>query len=80
MKKFFKIEKSYAFEWNDLRAVIQVLNVILIMKYGLSIAWFGLAIAVFGLIKDFVTTRHINDIVMHSSGAVLNIYFLTLLT
>ena len=80
MKKFFKIEMPYKIEWNDLRAFIQVINVILIMRYGLSIAWFGLAIAGFGLVKDFLTTRHLNDIIMHSAGAVLNIYFLTLLT
>ena len=80
MKNFFKIETSYKFEWNDLRAIIQVINVILIMRFGLSIAWFGLAVAVFGLVKDFMTTRHINDIVMHFAGDILNIYFLTLLT
>lgn len=79
MKKFFKIEEPYRFEMNDLRACIQVLNVVLIMIFGLSVSWFGLALAVFGLIKDFTTDRHINGIVMHLSGAVLNIYFLTLL-
>ena len=31
MKKFFRIENPYEFEWNDLRAFITVLNVILIM-------------------------------------------------
>ena len=79
MKKFFKIEEPYRFEMNDLRACIQVLNVVLIMIFGLSVSWFGLALAVFGLIKDFTTDRHINGIIMHLSGAVLNIYFLTLL-
>lgn len=79
MKKFFRIETAYRFEMNDLRAVIQVINVALIMVYGLSIAWFGLALAVFGIIKDFLTDRHINGIVMHTASAVLNIYFLSLL-
>ena len=79
MKKFFNIETAYKFEMNDLRAAIQVVNVILIMIFGLSVSWFGLALAVFGLIKDFTTDRHINSIVMHTAGAVLNIYFLTLL-
>ena len=79
MKKFFNIETSYRFEMNDLRAVIQVINVILIMIFGLSVSWFGLALAVFGLIKDFATDRHINSIIMHTAGMVLNIYFLTLL-
>ena len=79
VKKFFGIEKPYRFEMNDLRAVIQILNVALIMIYGLCISWFGLALAVFGLVKDFATDRHINSILMHTAGAVLNIYFLTLL-
>lgn len=79
MRKFFNIETSYRFEMNDLRAVIQVINVILIMIFGLSVSWFGLALAVFGLIKDFATDRHINSITMHTASVVLNIYFLTLL-
>ncbi len=79
IKEFFNIDGKYKFEMNDLRAVIQVINVALIMMFGLSVSWFGLALAVFGLIKDFTTDRHINSIVMHLVGAVLNIYFLTLL-
>lgn len=79
MRKFFNIETPYHFEMNDLRAVIQVINVILIMIFGLSVSWFGLALAVFGLIKDFATDRHINSITMHTASMVLNIYFLTLL-
>ena len=79
MRKFFNIETSYRFEMNDLRAIIQVINVILIMIFGLSVSWFGLALAVFGLIKDFATDRHLNSITMHTASMVLNIYFLTLL-
>lgn len=79
IKNFFKIECPYKFEWNDLRAGIQLLNVILIMLFGLQVSWFGLAVALFGLVKDFSQNRHINDIVMHLSGVVLNVYFLTLL-
>lgn len=79
MKEFFGIETAYKFEWNDLRAFIQVANVILIMIYGLEVSWFGLAIAVFGLVKDCCQHRHINDMVLHLSGITLNIYFLTLL-
>lgn len=79
IKRFFRIETNYKFEMNDLRAIIQIINVALIMIYGLSIAWFGLAIAVAGLIKDFTTDRHINGIAMHSANIVLNLYFLNLL-
>ena len=79
MRKFFGIDGRYKFEWNDLRAFIQLLNVILIMIFGLSVSWFGLAIAIFGVVKDMSQHRHINDIIMHMSGVVLNVYFLTLL-
>jgi hypothetical protein len=79
IKNFFGIETAYKFEMNDLRCLIQVINVALIMVFGLSVAWFGLAVAICGLIKDFLTDRHINRIVMHLASAILNLYFLKLL-
>lgn len=79
MKEFFKITEPYKFEWNDLRCFITVINVILIMIYGLSIAWFGLAVACVGVIKDLTTDRRINGLLMHLSNVALNIYFLILL-
>lgn len=79
MKKFFGINESYRFEWNDLRAFITVVNVVLIMIYGLSIAWFGLAVAVIGIIKDLTVDRKINGLIMHLANVALNIYFLVML-
>lgn len=76
MKKFFNIEENYKFEWNDLRCFITVINVILIMIYGLSISWFGLAVAIVGIIKDLTTDRRVNGLLMHAANAILNIYFL----
>ena len=76
MKNFFRIESGYKFEWNDLRCFITVINVILIMMYGLSIAWFGLGVAVIGVIKDLTTDRRINGLIMHLANVSLNIYFL----
>jgi H+/gluconate symporter-like permease len=70
---------SYKFEWNDLRAIITVVNVLLIMRFGLSIAWFGLAVACLGLIKDITIDKRINGTIMHGANAILNIYFLSLL-
>ena len=78
MKDFFSINEPFRFEWNDLRAFIQLLNVILIMMFGLQISWFGLAIALFGLVKDISQHRHINDIILHLTGVILNIHFLLL--
>ena len=79
MREFFGITESYRFEWNDLRCGITILNVVLIMIFGLQVSWFGLAIAIFGVCKDLSQHRHINDVLMHLSSVVLNIYFLTLL-
>lgn len=79
MKQFFGIESAYRFEYNDLRALITIINVILIMKFGLSIAWFGLMVASIGLLKDIVLDRHINGMVMHFANVVLNLFFLTCL-
>lgn len=76
MKKFFNIEGGYKFEWNDLRCFITVINVVLVMIYGLSISWFGLAVAVAGIIKDLTTDRRINGLLMHVANMSLNIYFL----
>lgn len=76
MKKFFNIEGGYKFEWNDLRCFITVINVILVMIYGLSISWFGLAVAVVGIIKDLTTDRRINGLLMHVANMSLNTYFL----
>lgn len=78
MKRFFKIEHPYKFEWNDLRALATIVNVILIMRFGLSIAWFGLGIALVGIVKDLTTDRHLNGLLMHLSSVVLNIFFLSL--
>ena len=79
MKQFFGITQKYTFEWNDLRCLAMILNVVLVMFFGLSISWFGLGIAVVGLIKDFTSDRHINGILMHCASVALNIYFLILL-
>ena len=76
LKEFFGFNEKYKFEWNDLRAFITTINVILIMIFGLSIAWFGLTIALLGLVKDFIDDRHINGIVMHLSNVILNGFFI----
>ena len=78
MKEFFGIDGAYKFEWNDLRAFITVVNVILIMIYGLSIAWLGLAVAAVGVVKDLAVDHRINGLVMHVANLVLNLYFLAL--
>ena len=72
----------YKFEWNDLRALITLLNVVLVMIYGLSIAWFGLAVAIIGCIKDLTEIPdgkfRFSSLIMHLSSVALNVYFLVL--
>jgi hypothetical protein len=79
IKQFFNLTAPYKFEYNDLRAVITVINVILIICYGLSIAWFGLAVAGIGVVKDLAVDRRINGLVMHLANVALNLYFIILL-
>ena len=68
---------KYKFEWNDLRACVTLINVILIMVYGLSIAWFGLAVAIVGVIKDCTEKEfRWNSLIMHLSNVILNVFFL----
>ena len=79
IKKIFNIKTAYKFEWNDLRTLTTVINVILIMRYGLSIAWFGLAVAILGMVKELTDNRHINCLVAYLATIALNVYFITLL-
>lgn len=76
MRTFFNITEKYRFEWNDLRCLAMVLNVLLVMCFGLSISWFGLGIAIVGIVKDLTTDRHVNGLLMHVASVVLNTYFL----
>lgn len=76
MKQFFNIEGKYKFEWNDLRCFVTIINVVLVMIYGLSIAWFGLSVAIIGIVKDLTVDRKINGLLMHFANVALNVYFL----
>ena len=69
---------KYKFEINDIRALITLINVVLIILFGVSVAWFGLAVAAIGLIKDIFIDKRINGTVMHTANVILNIYFITL--
>ena len=79
IKKFFRIETSYQFEYNDLRCLVTIINVALIMLFGLKIAWLGLIIALIGVVKDLRTDRKISSLLMHLSSVILNLYFISLI-
>lgn len=69
---------KYIFEINDIRALITVINVLLVLIFGISIAWFGLVVSIIGIFKDIFIDKRINGTVMHTANAILNIYFITL--
>lgn len=78
MKNFFNIRTSYKFEWQDLRAAATILNVIGIIFFGYAAAYAGLVIAMIGIAKDLSNkNRHLNDLLLHLSSVVLNLYFLS---
>jgi MFS superfamily sulfate permease-like transporter len=77
IKQFFRIEGQYKFEWNDLRAFLQIINVALIVFAGFNVgAIFGLCVAGLGLIKDLTSDRHINGITMHVASILLTCFIL----
>lgn len=80
IKEFFNIKGNYKFDYNDIRCLLTVLNVILILKFGLSVAFIGLAIAIFGTIRDLVyEERKINSTIQHLAMVILNLYFVSLM-
>lgn len=81
MRKFFNITADkYVFDYNDIRCLLTLINVVMIITFGLSVAWIGLAIAVFGTIRDMVCEeRKINSTIQHLTMIVLNVYFVTLM-
>ena len=79
-KDFFNIKGKYVFDYNDIRCIITLVNVILIMTFGLSVSYIGLAIAIFGTIRDFVIEdRRINSTIMHATNILLNCYFVSIM-
>ena len=77
IKKFFRIETEYKFEWNDLRALLMIINVALIVFWSFnSGAIFGLIVASLGLLKDLLIDRHLNGIVLHLASMILNVIIL----
>lgn len=80
IKEFFNIKDSYTFDFNDIRCLLTVFNVVMIMVFGLSVAYIGLAIAVFGTIRDMVCEeRRVNSTIQHFAMVVLNCYFVSLI-
>lgn len=67
---------KYKFEWNDIRALIAIVNAYIVFTYGLSVGWLALTMAAFGLVNDVTTNKRINGFIIHSFGVLISIYFL----
>ena len=67
---------KYKFEINDLRCILTLLNIILILKFDIRWGWFGILLAALGIIKDYMTDKHINSIIMHSANLIFYILLL----
>lgn len=78
LKKFFNITEKYKFEWNDLRCLLTVINVLLIMTIGFEVAWFGLTVSVLGFVRNMISERRVSGTIMHISTIILNAYFVCL--
>lgn len=70
---------KYKFEYNDLRAALTLINVVCIIRFGVSICWFSLVVAIIGIVKDLTIDKKINGLLMHSANVVLNIYLISIL-
>ena len=80
IKQFFNITERYVFDYNDIRGLLTLINVTLIIIFGLSVAPIGLSIAVFGFIRDMEhEERRINTTVQHICMIILNLYFVSLM-
>lgn len=78
MKEYFKLYAPYCFEWNDVFAIANMINTLLVIKFGLVASWFGLAVSVACMIDDVIEVKKFNLTLLHLSIAVLNAYFLLL--
>lgn len=76
MKNFFNLNKKYKFEYNDLRAVITFINVVLIIRFGITICFLNLIVAIIGIVKDLTIDKKINGLLMHFTNMILSVYLI----
>ena len=79
MKNWFALTKPYRFEWNDLFSLLNWVNLLLVIHFGLIASWFGCAVALVCMIDDVIEVRRINLTLLHGSILALNIHFLLML-
>ena len=78
VKKYFQLDKPYAFDWNDVVGPLNLINTLLVIRFGLVASWFGVFINLNCMVEDVYRIRRLNLTLLHFSILVLNIYFLLL--
>lgn len=76
MKKFFGINGDFYFEWEDLSALLTVLNVALVLMGFWFAPILGLVNCAVNLIRLPQSQGHVNMYTMNLALIVLNLYFL----
>lgn len=77
LKRFFRIDSAYRFEYGDFSALMTVLNVALLIFVGTIGAWVGLANATTNMGYALRSNRKINLVVTYGALFVLNLYYIT---
>ena len=60
-------------EWNDIRALLSVLNLGAFLYFGKGLAIFGVCVAILGLMKDYFVDKKISGAVLHSVALIMNL-------
>lgn len=76
MKKFFGINENFRFEWDNLSALLTVMNVSLILMDFWVAPIFGLVNCAVNLFRLPQGQGHVNMYTMNLALIVLNLYFL----
>ena len=71
--------KNYKFELNDVRSILTIINVILVVGFGVSICWFVIAVNLIGIVKDLTIDKKLNGFLMHTANTFMNVYLLLML-
>jgi hypothetical protein len=77
MREFFDIQaQKYVFEWNDVSALLTVLNVVFIIAGCWWAPILGLMNALFTILLNCRHKAHLNLYIIQIALIILNVYFL----
>lgn len=79
IKEFFGVESDkYIFEWNDVSAVLTILNVALVICGYNWAPWVGIVNSCISLLLNVKYKMHFNLYTIQIALIILNAYFLSL--